>query len=134
MIVADLGPRRAVTRPAGSLGPWGCCVSSCSLRSHSSSAVLSVFFDIASQSLLPMILRDERLAEGNARLFTGWSIAEIAGPGAAGWLVQAITAPFAILVDAISYIMSAVMLFGMRPDEHEVSLAYRGRNAAGFPG
>lgn len=80
---------------------------------------LSVFFDIASQSLLPMILRDDRLAEGNARLFTGWSIAEIAGPGVAGWLVQAITAPFAILVDAISYIASAVMLFGMRPNEHE---------------
>jgi MFS family permease len=80
---------------------------------------LSVFFDIASQSLLPMILRDERLAEGNARLFTGWSIAEIAGPGVAGWLVQAITAPFAILVDAVSYLVSAVMLFGMRPVEHE---------------
>ncbi len=80
---------------------------------------LSVFFDIASQSLLPMILRDERLAEGNARLFTGWSIAEIAGPGVAGWLVQAITAPFAILVDAVSYIASAVLLLGMRPNEQQ---------------
>ena len=79
---------------------------------------LSVFFDIASQSLLPMILRDERLAEGNARLFTGWSIAEIAGPGVAGWLVQAITAPFALLVDAVSYLISAVLLFGMQPGEH----------------
>lgn len=79
---------------------------------------LSVFFDIASQSLLPMILRDERLAEGNARLFTGWSVAEIAGPGVAGWLVQAITAPFAILVDAASYLLSAILLFAMRPDEH----------------
>ncbi|MEZ4561416.1 MAG: MFS transporter [Thermomicrobiales bacterium] len=83
---------------------------------------LSVFFDIASQSLLPMILRDERLAEGNARLYTGWSIAEIAGPGVAGWLVQVITAPFAILVDAVSYLVSAVMLFGMRPDEQETTL------------
>jgi MFS family permease len=80
---------------------------------------MSVFFDIASQSLLPIILRDERLAEGNARLFTGWSIAEIAGPGAAGWLVQAITAPFAILVDAISYIASSVLLFGMHPREQD---------------
>jgi predicted MFS family arabinose efflux permease len=80
---------------------------------------LSVFFDIASQSLLPMILRDERLAEGNARLFTGWSIAEIAGPGVAGWLVQAITAPFAILVDAVSYLLSSVLLFGMHPREHD---------------
>lgn len=84
---------------------------------------LSVFFDVASQSLLPMMLRDERLAEGNARMFTGWSVAEIAGPGAAGWLVQAITAPFAILVDAISYIMSAILLVGMRPEEHKTPLA-----------
>jgi predicted MFS family arabinose efflux permease len=82
---------------------------------------LSVFFDIASQSLLPMILRDERLAEGNARLFTGWSIAEIAGPGVAGWLVQAITAPFAILADAISYLASAIMLVRMHPAEHETA-------------
>ncbi|MCA9880591.1 MAG: MFS transporter [Thermomicrobiales bacterium] len=78
---------------------------------------MSVFFDIASQSLLPVILRDQRLAEGNARLFTGWSIAEIAGPGVAGWLVQVITAPFAIVADAISYLLSAAMLLGIRTDE-----------------
>ncbi|MFT4037182.1 MAG: MFS transporter [Thermomicrobiales bacterium] len=78
---------------------------------------LSVFFEIASQSLLPVILKGEKLAEGNARLFTGWSLAEIAGPGIAGWLVQAITAPLAILVDAVSYIVSAVVLLGMRPQE-----------------
>lgn len=78
---------------------------------------LSVFFEIASQSLLPVILHGEKLAEGNARLFTGWSLAEIAGPGIAGWLVQAITAPLAILVDAVSYLVSAVVLLGMRPAE-----------------
>lgn len=78
---------------------------------------LNVFFDIASQSLLPVILRDQRLAEGNARLFTGWSIAEIAGPGVAGWLVQVITAPFAIVADAISYLLSAAVLLGIKSAE-----------------
>ena len=42
---------------------------------------LSVFFEIASQSYLPVILPTEDLTEGNARLHTGWGIAEVGGPG-----------------------------------------------------
>ena len=42
---------------------------------------LSVFFEIASQSYLPVILSTEDLTEGNARLHTGWGIAEVGGPG-----------------------------------------------------
>jgi MFS family permease len=78
---------------------------------------LSVFFEIASQSYLPVILSAEELTEGNARLHTGWGIAEIAGPGLAGWLTQLFSAPLAILVDGVSYIASAALMVGIRASE-----------------
>lgn len=80
---------------------------------------LGVFFEIASQSLLPVILPPHRLTEGNARLNTGWSVAEIGGPGLAGWLTQLFSAPVAILADAVSYGVSALFLLGIRTREPE---------------
>lgn len=78
---------------------------------------LEVFFEIASQSYLPVILQGDDLTEGNARLHTGWGIAEIGGPGLAGWLTQLFTAPIAILTDAVSYALSALLLAGIRVPE-----------------
>ena len=78
---------------------------------------LSVFFEIASQSYLPVILSTEDLTEGNARLHTGWGIAEIGGPGLAGWLTQVFSAPIAILADGLSYIISAALLVDIRVPE-----------------
>jgi MFS family permease len=78
---------------------------------------LSVFFEVASQSYLPVILSTEDLTAGNARLHTGWGIAEVGGPGLAGWLTQLFSAPIAILVDGVSYIASAALLVGIRVAE-----------------
>jgi MFS family permease len=78
---------------------------------------LSVFFEIASQSYLPVILSTADLTAGNARLHTGWGIAEVGGPGLAGWLTQLFSAPIAILVDGVSYIASAALLLGIRVAE-----------------
>jgi MFS family permease len=87
---------------------------------------LSVFFEIASQSYLPVILSTEDLTEGNARLHTGWAIAEIGGPGLAGWLTQLFAAPIAILVDGVSYIASAALLVGIRVSEPSPSGSLQG--------
>jgi MFS family permease len=78
---------------------------------------LAVFFEIASQSYLPAILPTEDLAEGNARLHTGWGLAEVGGPGLAGWLTQLFSAPIAILTDGLSYGISAALLAGIRLKE-----------------
>jgi MFS family permease len=69
---------------------------------------------VAAQSYLPVILPTEELTAGNARLQTGWSVADIGGPGLAGWLVQAFSAPIAILVDGVSYLVSGALLAGIR--------------------
>jgi MFS family permease len=70
--------------------------------------VLTVFFDVAYQSYLPTLVGRDHLVEGNAKLEASRAVAQIAGPSIGGGLVQALTAPYAILIDAASYLWSAV--------------------------
>jgi MFS family permease len=93
---------------------------------------LSVFFEIASQSFLPTILDTSELTEGNARLHTGWSIAELGGPGLAGWLTQLFSAPTAILVDGVSYAISAALLSGIRGQERSAPAVPAGAHSTFF--
>lgn len=72
------------------------------------SGVLTVFFDVAYQTYLPSLIERKNVLEGNSKLATSSSIAEIAGPGLTGVLVQALTAPIAILIDAVSFLFSAL--------------------------
>jgi MFS family permease len=77
----------------------------------------TVFFDVAYQSYLPSLVERTGLVEGNSKLEVSRSGAQLAGPGLAGILVGAIGAPYAILVDAISYVGSAVLLVRIRREE-----------------
>jgi MFS family permease len=79
--------------------------------------VLSVLFDVAHQSYLPAIVDNEQLVEGNTKLQLSYSGAQLAGPGLGGVLVQLLTAPIAIAVDAASYLGSAVLLGLIRRPE-----------------
>lgn len=79
-------------------------------------SVATVFFDVAYQSYLPSLVEREQIVEGNAKLEIVRSGAQVAGPGAAGWLVQLVTAPVAIVVDAISFLLSGLLLAGIRSD------------------
>jgi MFS family permease len=75
---------------------------------------LTVFFDIAYYSFLPAIVEREQLVEGNARLSVTDSIASVAGPGVAGFLVQLLSATTAVLVDAVSFLVSVTSLLLIR--------------------
>lgn len=68
---------------------------------------LSVFFNIAYQAYLPTLVPRVRLMEANSKLEASASVAEIAAPGLGGALVQLISAPGAVLIDAVSFLMSA---------------------------
>ena len=70
--------------------------------------VLTVFFDVSYQSYLPSLVGRDYLVEGNAKLEASRAVAQIAGPSIGGGLVQWLTAPYAIVVDALSYLWSAV--------------------------
>lgn len=72
--------------------------------------LLTTFFDVAHASLLPSLVRRERLVEGNSKLEVSRSGALIVGPGLAGLLVQVASAPVAILADAVSFLVSALFI------------------------
>ena len=75
---------------------------------------LTVFFDVSYQSYLPSLVEKTELGDANAKLETSRSTAQLAGPGLAGALVGAITAPYAIAADAVSFVGSALFLAGIR--------------------
>ena len=79
--------------------------------------VCTVFFDVAYQSYLPSLVEREHLVEGNSKLEISRSVSQLAGPGAAGAIVTALSAPIAILLDAISFFVSALFLFSIRRKE-----------------
>ena len=79
--------------------------------------ILTVLFDVAYQSYLPALVDRDAVMEGNSKLALSSSIAEIAGPGLTGVLVELLTAPVAILFDALSFLASAVTVWLIRKPE-----------------
>ena len=81
------------------------------------SGVFTVFFDVAYQSYLPTLVGREHLIEGNAKLTGSQEVAQVAGPSLAGGLVQAVGGPYAVAVDAASFLVSAVAVGAIRTPE-----------------
>ena len=78
---------------------------------------LTVFFDVAYQSYLPSVVDRDQLVEGNSKLEITRSASQIAGPGLAGILIGFVKAPFAIVLDALSFLVSALFVFWIRRAE-----------------
>src|SRR5919201_2432829 len=79
--------------------------------------VFTVFFDVAYQAYLPSLVERDQLVEGNAKLQLTVSTAGVAGPGLAGALIAAITAPYAIVLDALSFVLSTAFMIPIRRQE-----------------
>lgn len=79
--------------------------------------LLTVFFDVAYQSYLPSLVERDQLIDGNGKLEVSRTLAQTAGPAAGGGLIALVTAPIAILVDSISFGLSALFLFLIRRRE-----------------
>ena len=78
---------------------------------------LTVFFDVAYEAYLPTLVEPHELVEGNSKLTASASVAEFGAFSASGWLVQLLTGPGAILVDALSFVWSAVFVGRIRSPE-----------------
>ncbi|WP_349236116.1 MFS transporter [Cryobacterium sp. BB307] len=74
----------------------------------------SVFGFAAAQSLLPQIVERRALRASNARLDQAEASAQTVGPTFGGFLVSVIGAPLAIAVDAVTYVVEAVLIAGIR--------------------
>ncbi len=71
---------------------------------------LTVCFDVSYMSYVPTLVSEEQLIEANSKLEGSVSIAQVLGPGLAGLLVALVTAPFAILIDAFTFVYSGFMV------------------------
>jgi MFS family permease len=83
----------------------------------------TLFFDVAYQSYLPTLIEREQLIEGNGKLEASSAVAQIAGPGLAGSLVQLITAPLTLLADALSFVVSVLSILTIRTREDRPRMA-----------
>jgi MFS family permease len=79
--------------------------------------ILTVFFDVAYQSYLPQIVDRETLIDANSKLQMTVSGAAMSGTGVSGGLIALVTAPYAILVDACSFVFSGGFTAAIRKRE-----------------
>jgi MFS family permease len=92
--------------------------------------VLTLLSDTASQTLIPRLVSRQDLMRANGAALLNLNLASTAGPSVAGFLVQVLSAPFAIVVDAASYLVSAIASYlireparGLAPERSEVRLS-----------
>ncbi|MFF4582468.1 MFS transporter [Streptomyces sp. NPDC001389] len=74
---------------------------------------VTVFFDVAALSVLPALVVPEQIPVANGRLEAVRATAQTSGPAVGGALVQVLGAPLAMALDAVSYLVSALLLHGL---------------------
>jgi MFS family permease len=116
MIVADLG-RAATLGAVPAAAALGVLTLPLLYVSAFATGVLQVVFELAYQSYVPVLVGRERLLRANGRLQASASAAQVGGPGLAGILTQAVSAPVAVLLDALSYLGSAASIAAIRAPE-----------------
>jgi MFS family permease len=82
-----------------------------------------VLYQTSYQTFFVGLVRKEQYVEANSLLSATRSISFVAGPAVAGGLIEAFTAPVAVLVDAISFAVSALMIWRVRVVEPPVDTA-----------
>ena len=87
-----------------------------------------MFSALADAAFLPAIIPREYLVAANSSLSTSSAVARIAGPGIAGVLIQLLTAPLAVLVDAFTFLVSALSVVLIRTPESALPSAERPPN------
>jgi predicted MFS family arabinose efflux permease len=109
MVAADLGRALLlasvpVAALAGALSLWQLYTVALG------TGALTVFFNVTSGSYLPSLVERRELSSANSRLMTSFAMAQVGGPGLAGLLVQLLSAPIAVAVDAVSFVVSAALV------------------------
>jgi MFS family permease len=92
---------------------------------------MTVFFHVAYSSLFVALVEREDYVEGNSLIAGSRAFSFVAGPSVGGILVQLLKAPYALLVDSISYLFSAGFLSSIDPVEPEIEVAEKGHVVAG---
>ncbi len=116
LIWADIGRAALLgSVPLAAVGGWLTLAQVFAVASLA--AILTTFFDVADRAYLPTIVPRSELVRANGALAATSSAVEFAAFGVAGFLVNLLTAPIAILIDAGSFIVSAALLGTIRRAE-----------------
>jgi MFS family permease len=81
----------------------------------------AVLFDISWATLFVSIVPRRDVVDANSKLSASRALSFVTGPSLAGFLVQLLTAPVTLLVDAVSFIGSALFLSRIRAEEPPVA-------------
>jgi MFS family permease len=92
---------------------------------------LSVFFQVSDSTLFVCVVEREHYLDANSLVYGSRAVSFMAGPSLGGILTQAVTAPFALLVDAVSFVGSAAFLSTIAPAEPEAQRPAPGHVTAG---
>lgn len=76
-----------------------------------------VFFDVAAQSFIPVLLPAENIGGANGAMETSSQVSGVGGPSLVGFLLGFLRAPLLILVDAVTFLVSALTLSMIRHEE-----------------
>jgi MFS family permease len=90
---------------------------------------LSILGDVGAMAYLPSVVRRERLTQANSQLQASSSAISVVGPSLAGLLVQALTAPVVIILDACSFLLSALCTWLVRAPEQKPAPRPRGASS-----
>ncbi|MFB8277602.1 MFS transporter [Nocardia colli] len=93
---------------------------------------LSVLFDVCNAPLFPALVAPQRYVAGNSLINGSRAMSQMAGPSVGGLLVQLLSAPVALLADALSFLVSALTLSRIAPAEPPAQQAVRGQLAEGI--
>ncbi|MFJ8665378.1 MFS transporter [Streptomyces sp. NPDC093600] len=93
---------------------------------------LTVLFEACNATLFVAMVPTERYVQANSLVNGSRSMSWLAGPGVGGVLVQLLTAPFALLADALTYLLSAGFLARIRPVEPPPSPVGKGHFTEGL--
>jgi MFS family permease len=87
----------------------------------------NVFFDVAYQSVLPIMLPKEQMAKANSALETTKQTSMLAGPAVIGFLLTVFKPPLLMLVDSLSFLVSLISVSRIKMDESTIAKKDRGK-------
>lgn len=87
----------------------------------------NVFFDVAYQSVLPIMLPKDQLSKANSALETTKQTSMLVGPAVIGFLLSIVKAPILMVADSISYFVSLFSIGLIKMDESTIAKKDRGR-------
>ena len=86
----------------------------------------AVMFDVSWSTLFIAVVPRRDVVDANSKMSLSRAVSFVAGPSVAGFLVQLLTAPVTLLVDAVSYLGSALFLTRIRAVEPPVETDGKG--------